>query len=156
MKKITIINGPNLNLLGLREPHLYGHVTLEKIQQMTTERCAFEKIPAEISWFQSDSEAELLKKIHSYVNNAQAHAMIINPAAYSHTSIALLDALKCISIPIVEVHLTNPQAREDFRQQMLTARAATMIMSGLGHWVYYYAVKALFDIGDHHGKNNGF
>ena len=141
MKKFLIINDPNLNLLGLREPSVYGTKTLEKIILETNEKCT--KI-AELNWFQSNSEGEIIHAIHSVVEK-DYDALIINPAAYSHTSLAIFDALKSISIPIVEVHMTNIHKRESFRQTMLTAQAASIIMSGLGDKVYYHAVLTQLD-----------
>lgn len=137
MKKIAIINGPNLNLLGTREKDIYGQLTLEEIKTYTKTKLAHN--PVELTWFQSNVEGEIINHIHQVVQN-NFDALVINPAAYSHTSVAIYDALKILKIPIVEVHLTNVYSRESFRQTMLTARAASIIMSGLGKDVYYFAV----------------
>lgn len=143
MNKILIINGPNLNMLGKREVSIYGDLTLEKIQNYTEQKLNEESKPA-LAWYQSNIEGEIVEKIQSLIGT-EYDALIINPAAYSHTSVAILDALKMLKIPVVEVHLTNVHARESFRQTMLTAQAASMIMGGLGKDVYYMAVLALLN-----------
>jgi 3-dehydroquinate dehydratase-2 len=138
-QKFLIINGPNLNMLGKREPHIYGHLTLSQIQEKTQLKLN-ELFPSvETEWFQSNIEGELIDKIQQVINDDYA-ALIINPGAYSHTSIALLDALKIIDIPIIEVHLTNTHNREEFRQVKLTAKAVDIIMEGLGPEAYFVAV----------------
>lgn len=139
MKKLFIINGPNLNMLGKREPNVYGKETLEAIQEYTEDLVGQK---AKLEWWQSNSESEIINKIHE-IHESDYAGLIINPAAYSHTSVAILDALKILEIPIVEVHLTNVYSRESFRHQMLTAQASSIIMSGLGKDAYYYAVKSL-------------
>ena len=141
MKKILIINGPNLNLLGLREPDVYGSMTLEEIKDYTNEKLKSEKCRATLEWYQSNIEGDLVECIHKAIGS-EYDALILNPAAYSHTSVAILDALRMIKIPIIEVHLTNVYSREEFRQTLLTARAASKIMSGLGKDAYYLAVKS--------------
>jgi 3-dehydroquinate dehydratase-2 len=141
MKKIQIINGPNLNMLGTREVDLYGDLTLGEIKKYTTDK--LKDLPVvELSWFQSNIEGEIINKIQS-LTDEKFDALIINPAGYSHTSVAMFDALKILSIPIAEVHLTNVYAREPFRQTLLTAQAASIIMSGLGKDAYYMAAMAL-------------
>ena len=137
MKKIAIINGPNLNMLGVREPHIYGHKSLEDIKN-DTERLLLGK-GVRLSWFQSNIEGEIVNFIQDIASN-QWDALIINPGAYAHTSVAILDALKLVAFPVIEVHLTNVYQRETFRQTMLTASAASIIMSGLYDTVYYHAV----------------
>ncbi len=137
---ILVINGPNLNMLGTRETSIYGSLTLNDIQKYTETELTQSKVS--LTWWQSNSEAEIIKKIHEAVNS-DLDALIINPAAYSHTSVAILDALKILSIPIVEVHLTNVYNREAFRHEMLTAKASSIIMSGLGKDAYLFAVNAL-------------
>ena len=137
---IQIINGPNLNLLGTREKEVYGSLTLEEIQLYTEKKLSGKDI--KLNWWQSNSESEIIDKIQSLIDS-EMNGIIINPAAYSHTSIAILDALKALSIPIVEVHLSNTYARENFRHQMLTAQAASIIMGGLGKDAYYYAALSL-------------
>ena len=139
MKKILIINGPNLNLLGLREPDIYGPMTLEDIKNYTENKLKSEKQNVELEWYQSNIEGELVESIQKAIHT-EYDALIVNPAAYSHTSVAMLDALRMIKVPIIEVHLTNVYSREEFRQTLLTARAASKIMSGLGKDAYYLAV----------------
>lgn len=135
--KFCIINGPNLNMLGKREPEIYGSMTLGEVEKLTESK--FENQNIAIDWFQSNIEGEIVTKIQSLVNS-DYKALIINPGAYSHTSIALFDALKCLSLPIVEVHLSNTHSREEFRQVKLTAKASTIIMEGLGKYSYYFGV----------------
>lgn len=135
--KIAIINGPNLNMLGEREPEIYGTDTLQDIKIYTEQKLKDKKI--ELNWYQSNIEGEIVDKIHE-IFKSNYDALIINPAAYSHTSVAIFDALSILKIPVVEVHLSNVYARESFRQTMLTARAASIIMSGLGKDAYYYAI----------------
>ncbi|MBD64073.1 MAG: 3-dehydroquinate dehydratase [Halobacteriovoraceae bacterium] len=137
--KILVINGPNLNLLGTREPDIYGAESLAEIQAYT-QNCLGDK--AQLEWWQSNSESEIIDKVQSVITS-DFDALIINPAAYSHTSIAILDALKNLKIPIVEVHLSNIYNRESFRHSLLTAQASSIIMSGLGKDSYYYAALAL-------------
>ncbi len=139
MKNILIINGPNLNMLGQREPEKYGSLSLDEIKTYTEKKCKDEAL---LTWWQSNSESEIIEKLHELCNSSY-EGLIINPAAFSHTSIAILDALKILKIPIIEVHLTNVYRREPFRHQMLTAQASSIIMSGLGKDSYYFAVKAL-------------
>jgi len=136
MTKIQIINGPNLNMLGSREPEVYGADSLSEIQKYTEAKLKDFKV--ELDWFQSNSETEIVEKIHSLGSSYKA--LIINPGAYSHTSVAILDALRMLTMPIIEVHLSNIYKREPFRQTMLTAKASKVIMNGLGKDAYYMAV----------------
>lgn len=137
MKKFAIINGPNLNLLGQREVDVYGSLTLQQIKTHTEEKLVGKQV--ELDWFQSNVEGEIINQIHKVIAG-KYDALIINPGGYSHTSVAIFDALKIVKIPVIEVHLTNVHSREDFRQTMLTARAASIIMGGLGKDTYYMAV----------------
>ncbi|MCO4792679.1 MAG: 3-dehydroquinate dehydratase [Bacteriovoracaceae bacterium] len=138
-KSFTVINGPNLNLLGTREPDVYGSETLDDIKKQTTDR--LKEFDVEIEWFQSNIEGEIVEKIQQ-ISSSKIDALIINPAAYSHTSVAILDALKMLSIPVVEVHLSNTHHREEFRSTKLTAKASTIIMEGLGSNAYYMGIKS--------------
>jgi 3-dehydroquinate dehydratase-2 len=142
MKKILVINGPNLNLLGTREKEVYGSFTLEQIQNHTQEKLKRENVS--LDWFQSNLEGEIIDRLHKSLKQNYL-GIVINPAGYSHTSVAILDALKIMKIPIVEVHLSNVYRREEFRQTMLTAQAASMIMGGLGIEAYYMGVLALLN-----------
>ena len=140
MKNILVINGPNINMLGARESEFYGTLSLSEIQKYTEEKTKHLKI--EITWFQSNIEGEIIDKIQSTLTS-EFDGIIINPAGYSHTSVSILDALKIVKVPVVEVHLSNVYRRDDFRQTMLTAQAASMIMGGLGKDAYYMGVLAL-------------
>ena len=137
MKNFLVINGPNLNMLGVRETDTYGSISLEEIQNYTEKKIS--ELDVKLEWWQSNSEAEIIERLHK-LTNEKHDALIINPAAFSHTSIAILDALKILKIPVVEVHLTNTYSRESFRHSMLTAQAASIIMGGLGKEAYYFAV----------------
>ena len=147
MKKILVINGPNINLLGTRETNIYGDFSLAELQQYTDQKLSqnTETSAYSLDWFQSNLEGEIIKKIHGVINSGY-EGLIINPAGYSHTSVAILDALKILKIPVLEVHLSNVYQRESFRQTLLTAQAASMIMSGLGKEVYHTACYALKSI----------
>ena len=136
MKRFLIINGPNLNMLGKREPEIYGKLTLEQIKEYTQS-----KLPSSVEseWYQSNIEGEIVTRIQQAVGE-NWQALIINPGAYAHTSVAIRDALTILSIPIIEVHLTNTQAREVFRQRKLTAPVAKSIMEGFGADSYYLAI----------------
>lgn len=138
-KKFIVINGPNLNMLGKRETSIYGTLTLDQIQKHTQKTLKDLGHNVEIEWFQSNSESALIEKIHTLINS-DIKALVINPAAYSHTSIALLDALKIVPVPVIEVHLSNTHLRESFRQVKLTAKASTIIMEGLGINAYWMAI----------------
>ena len=137
MKKIAIVNGANLNLLGIREVNLYGQLTLEQIQNYTAEK--LKEYDVHLDWFQSNIEGEIVGFIQQ-VYLSDYDALVVNPGGYSHTSVVIHDALKIVEIPIIEVHLTNVYSREAFRQSLLTARAASIIMSGLGKDAYYMAI----------------
>jgi 3-dehydroquinate dehydratase-2 len=141
-KNFLIINGPNLNMLGTREPEVYGSLTLDEIKVHTEE--FFKESPKEvkIEWFQSNIEGELVEKIQKASQDQKLKALIINPAAYSHTSVAIYDALCLLKIPIIEVHISNTHKRESFRQSKLTAKASTIIMEGLGKNAYLLAIKS--------------
>lgn len=137
MKKFLVINGPNLNMLGKREPHIYGTMSLEDIIRHTESK--FAKNHVNIEWFQSNIEGEIIDRIQVAVNQ-EWDALIINPGGYSHTSVAIRDALTILSIPIIEIHLSNTQAREEFRAKKLTAQVAKSIMEGFGADSYYLAI----------------
>lgn len=141
MNKILIINGPNLNMLGKREPMVYGHESLEDIIKETETKLASQ---VELIWYQSNIEGEIVTKIQD-TYQSDIDALIINPGGYSHTSVAIHDALKILDIPIIELHLSQIYSRESFRHTLLTAKAASSIMSGFGKQSYYLAVSALLD-----------
>lgn len=130
-------------MLGKREPEVYGDLSLDEIIQYTEKR--LEKFSgANLEWYQSNIEGEIIDKIHK-ASNESLEALIINPAGYSHTSVAILDALKILDIPIIEVHLSNTHLREDFRSVKLTAKASNIIMEGLGRESYYFAITTQLD-----------
>lgn len=133
-----IINGPNLNMLGSREPEIYGALTLGEIISFT--EASLEKENVGLEWYQSNIEGEIVTKIQESIKK-NYKALIINPGAYAHTSVAIYDALQMINYPIIEVHISNTHRREDFRQVKLTAKASTIIMEGLGKISYLTAVK---------------
>ena len=136
-KSILVLHGPNLNLLGLREPQHYGNVTLDVINQALQSQAQAADVALES--FQSNSEAELVTKIQSLVNS-DVSFIIINPAAFTHTSIAMRDALSAVKIPFIEVHLSNVFAREAFRHHSYFTDIAVGIISGLGAQGYTLAL----------------
>ncbi len=139
---ISILNGPNLNLLGLREPDIYGTATLDDLETLCGE--VGDGLGLAIDFRQTNLEGELISWVHE--TRGRASGLIINPAGYSHTSIALMDALLAIEIPVIEVHLSNIHARESFRHHSYVSRAAQGVICGLGFAGYRLALIALSDI----------
>jgi len=137
---IHVLNGPNLNLLGVREPHIYGRETLADIEQ----RCVKAAGGAEIVFRQTNHEGMLIDWIQEARKSADA--LILNPTAYGHTSVALHDALKTLSIPVIELHLSNPAAREAFRHHSYVSSAATGVIAGFGAHGYELAVQAALNL----------
>jgi len=137
--KILVLNGPNLNLLGTREPEIYGELSLDAI--MDDLRAAATERGVEIAWFQSNSEGELVDQVQGA--EGAYDGIIFNPAAYTHTSVALRDALLAVRVPCVEVHLSNISARDDFRQRSLTAPACIGQVAGFGATSYRLALEGL-------------
>ena len=137
---IYVLNGPNLNLLGIREPEQYGNFTLADVEKLCAETAAQYGLKADCR--QSNHEGELVDLIHE-ARVKQAAGIIINAAAYSHTSIALHDAIKGVNIPTVEVHITNVHARESFRHHSFTAMAAFASLTGFGIEGYRLAISGL-------------
>jgi 3-dehydroquinate dehydratase-2 len=135
---IYVLNGPNLNRLGTREPELYGRTTLAEIEVA----CRDEAGATPVEFRQTNSEAELIGWVHEAID-AQASAIVINPAALSFTSLALLDALKMFGGPIVEVHITNIHRRDELYRHSLVSKAATAVIAGLGAAGYRVAIGAL-------------
>src|SRR6267154_235496 len=144
-KPILILNGPNLNRLGTREPHNYGATTLAQVEDMCRRRA--EKRGLTISFHQSNSEAQIIDWIQGGIGGADG--IIINPAAFTHTSVAILDALNMIKHPIIELHISNPHKREAFRHHSYVTYAATALICGLGvrdeaiHWITINRPQAL-------------
>ena len=138
MKNILVLHGPNLNLLGSREPEVYGRITLEEINARLTKLA--EKHHANLTSFQSNGEAQLVERVQQA--GAQGVGfIIINPAAFTHTSVSLRDALAAVAIPFIEVHLSNVYAREAFRRKSFFSDIAIGVISGLGATGYEFAVQ---------------
>ena len=135
--KFLIINGPNLNLLGRREPDIYGYESLQDIEKWLNNRLG--QNDDSIEWFQSNLEGEIVERIQK-ASQEGFDGLIINPAAYSHTSVAILDALKLIEYKVIEVHLSNTYNRESFRHTRLTAKSSDAIIEGLGKEVYFLSI----------------
>ena len=139
MKKIIIINGPNLNLLGNREKSIYGDTTLKDIEKKSEKKC--KELGFDLFFCQSNNEGELINLIHSV--ETEFDGLIINPAAFTHTSVALLDALRAISKPKIEIHLSNIYNREDFRKKSITSEGVDGIICGFGSLGYILAIEAM-------------
>lgn len=137
-KLVYVLNGPNLNRLGKREPAIYGSQTLEDIRAMLVERG--EALGCTIKMRQSNHEGFLVDWLHE-AEDEGAHAVLINPGAYTHTSVALHDAIRSIKVPVVEVHLSNPHAREDFRHTSWVGMAAKATVAGFGAGSYLLALE---------------
>lgn len=137
--KFLIVNGPNLNMLGIREPEVYGSMTYEELVYFLHEEAS--KLGVEIEVFQSNSEGEIVNEIQRAYRRVDG--IIINPAAYTHTSIAILDALKAVSIPAAEVHLSDVTKREEFRQVSYAGMACEFHFIGEGKEGYVHAMQAL-------------
>ena len=138
MKNILVLHGPNLNLLGSREPEVYGRITLDEINAGLMNLAS--KNAAVVQCFQSNAEFALLERIHQARNDG-TQFIVINPAAFTHTSVALRDALAAVDIPFIEVHLSNVFAREAFRKESFFSDLAVGVMSGLGASGYEFAVQ---------------
>ena len=138
-KKILIINGPNLNLLGNREDDIYGKDSLDKIKS-DCEKIGIKK-KIEIAFFQSNNEGEIIDKIHEA--NDKFDGLIINPAAFTHSSIAILDSLRAISKPKIEIHLSNIYAREEYRKKSITSEAVNGLICGFGGNSYILGIEAI-------------
>ena len=145
MKKcLLVLNGPNLNLLGIRERELYGVKTLEQIEEELRKMADSSNI--ELEFFQTNSEFEMVEKIQQA--HGRVHCIIINPAAFTHTSVAIRDTLAAVKIPAIEVHLSNLYRREEFRHHSYVAPVAVGQITGFGHFSYvlaFYAARAIMD-----------
>jgi len=140
--KIAVIQGPNLNMLGVRETNIYGPMKLEDIH--TQMKAVAEQNGLEIEFFQSNLEGEIVDKIQECLGDADG--IIINPAAYSHTSIAIRDALAAVQLPAVEVHLSNISAREEFRHKSLISPVVAGTIAGFGPFSYHLAMISMIQI----------
>ena len=137
--KILVINGPNLNMLGIREPALYGNRSYDALLSLIGDHC--KKRGVEVEFFQSNHEGSLVDRIQEAYGNVDG--IVMNPAAYTHTSVALLDALKAVAIPTVEVHISDVSAREDFRQVSYVRQACVATIAGRGFDGYLDAIDLL-------------
>lgn len=141
--KILVINGPNLNMLGIREPEIYGSDTYDELCRQIRRHA--EKLGAEVEIYQSNHEGDLVDRIQAAYGVYDG--LVLNPAAYTHTSIALLDVLKAVGIPAVEVHLSDVNSREDFRRVSYIRQACIATISGHGIGGYLEAMELLIDYG---------
>ncbi len=139
---IVVLNGPNLNMLGLRQPHIYGSDTLDDVEQLCIETA--EALGLAIDFRQTNGEGELISWVQEC--RGRAGGIVINPGGYSHTSIALMDALLAVEIPTIEVHVSNIHRREEFRHQSYVSRAAVGVICGLGIQGYSLALSAMADL----------
>ena len=137
--KLLVINGPNLNMLGIREPDIYGRQTYKDLVDYVNQICARKGIACEV--FQSNHEGDIVDKIQAAYGNTDG--IVINPAAYTHTSVAILDALKAVSIPAVEVHISDVSTRESFRQISYAGMACIKTYMGHGFEGYAMAIRYL-------------
>lgn len=139
---VVVLNGPNLNMLGLRQPHIYGADTLDDVEQLCAESA--EALGLAIDCRQSNHEGELVTWIQEC--RGRAAGIVINPGAYSHTSVAILDALLAVELPVLEVHISNIHRRDEFRHHSYVSKAATGVICGCGIQGYALALTALADI----------
>jgi 3-dehydroquinate dehydratase-2 len=138
---LWVLNGPNLNLLGTREPELYGRGTLAEVERALVEHGRARGVAVEC--FQANGEGELIDRVQQA--RTRAHGLIVNFGAYSHSSLALADAIAAVALPAIEVHVTNVHRREPFRRRLITAGACLGAISGLGTRGYHLALDALID-----------
>ena len=142
MPKLLFLNGPNLNLLGKREPEIYGNFSLDELEGTLTSKIS--NMNCEVSWYQSNAEAELVDKIHASATD-EVDFIVINPGAFTHTSIALRDAFLGTSIPFIEVHISNVYSRETFRHKSYLSDVAVGVISGVGIIGYELGAIAALD-----------
>jgi len=142
MKNILLINGPNLNLIGTRETGIYGNISIDDIKNECIEKGR--KLNITIDFRQTNSEGEIIDWIHEINNNFDG--LIINPAGYTHTSIAILDSLKVVKKPKIEIHLSNIYSREEYRKKSLTSEAMNGLICGFGKESYILAISAINEL----------
>ena len=142
MKKIIIINGPNLNLLGNRENNIYGNQSINDIKTLSEKKCL--DLNLECFFYQSNNEGEIIN--HIQLAEKDYDGVIINPAAFTHTSIAILDALRTISKPKIEIHLSNIYNREMYRKNSITSEGVDGLICGFGHLSYLLAIEAIYNL----------
>ncbi|PLY07846.1 MAG: type II 3-dehydroquinate dehydratase [Arcobacter sp.] len=140
--KIAVIQGPNLNMLGIREQHIYGPMSLDQIHEQMKGSASQNGV--ELEFFQSNLEGELVDRIQECLGTVDG--ILINPAAFSHTSIAIKDALSAVNLPTIEVHISNIYKREEFRQKSITAGSSTGVITGFGPFGYHLGLIALTQI----------
>ena len=142
LPQVVVLNGPNLNLLGLRQPDVYGSATLDDVENLCAETA--ERAGLAIDFRQTNGEGELIGWVQDC--RGRAAGIVINPAGYSHTSVALMDALLAVELPVIEVHLSNIHRREEFRSHSYVSRAATGVICGLGMRGYALALTAMAEL----------
>jgi 3-dehydroquinate dehydratase-2 len=140
--KIAVIQGPNINMLGIREQHIYGPMSMDQIHEQL--KNAAEQNGVELEFFQSNLEGEIVDRIQESLGTVDG--IMINPAAFSHTSIAIKDAISAVAMPTVEIHISNIYKREEYRQKSITAAASTGVISGFGPFGYHMGLIALMQI----------
>lgn len=139
---IAVLNGPNLNMLGLREPEKYGAATLDDVEALCAETA--EALGLAIDFRQTNAEGELINWVQEC--RGRAAGVVINPAGYTHTSVALMDALLAVDLPVIEVHITNIHRREEFRHRSFVSKVAVGVIAGLGVQGYALALQAMADM----------
>jgi len=139
---IAVLNGPNLNMLGMRQPEVYGTATLDDVEALCAETA--EQLGLAIDFRQTNGEGELVTWVQEF--RGRASGIVINPAGYTTTSIALLDALLAVELPVIEVHISNIHRREEFRQHSFVSKAATGVIAGLGIQGYALALRAMAEL----------
>lgn len=138
-KTIYVLNGPNLNMLGTREPEKYGHATIKDVEKLCRE--TGKRFGVDVDFRQSNHEGEIVESIHEA--KKKAAGIVINPAGYSHTSVAILDAISAVQLPTIEVHITNIHQREEFRHHSYISKAAKAVICGFGIEGYALAIQGL-------------
>lgn len=140
MNRVLIINGPNLNLLGVREPGIYGNSSMESYLETLRE---IYRNSCEIEYFQSNHEGDIIDKLHQEGFNQQLDGIILNAGAYTHTSLAIADAISAIQVPVIEVHISNVHAREEVRHHSMISGVCRGVIAGFGMNSYRLAIEAL-------------